>query len=136
MKIATWNVNSVKARLPHVLAWLKSAAPDVALLQELKCVADAFPRLEIEADEVTLDGGEIQIEGPLVDDSEGRRCLAIPVSDHSEAAAAGDDATKTGRFGHLERVAETLTLRERERRVRQGSRVPSGSRCRESEARG
>ena len=48
MKIATWNVNSVKARLPHLLAWLSSAKPDVALLQELKCVADAFPRLEIE----------------------------------------------------------------------------------------
>jgi exodeoxyribonuclease-3 len=48
MKIATWNVNSVKARLQHLLAWLKSAQPDVALLQELKCIADAFPRLEIE----------------------------------------------------------------------------------------
>ena len=48
MKNATWNVNSVKARLPHLLAWLKSAQPDVALLQELKCVEEAFPRLEIE----------------------------------------------------------------------------------------
>ncbi len=48
MKIATWNVNSVKARLQHLLAWLKSAQPDVALLQELKCVEEAFPRLEIE----------------------------------------------------------------------------------------
>jgi len=48
MKIATWNVNSVKARLPHLLAWLKSAKPDVALLQELKCLGEAFPRLEIE----------------------------------------------------------------------------------------
>ncbi|MGF1632096.1 MAG: exodeoxyribonuclease III [Kiloniellaceae bacterium] len=46
--IATWNVNSIKARLPNVLAWLKSAQPDVALLQELKCVDDNFPCLEIE----------------------------------------------------------------------------------------
>jgi len=46
--IATWNVNSIKARLPNVLAWLKSAAPDIALLQELKCIDDNFPRLEIE----------------------------------------------------------------------------------------
>jgi exodeoxyribonuclease-3 len=46
--IATWNVNSIKARLPNVLAWLKSANPDVALLQELKCIDDNFPRLEIE----------------------------------------------------------------------------------------
>lgn len=49
VKIATWNVNSIKARLPNVLAWLKSAEPDVVLLQELKCQEDGFPRLEIEA---------------------------------------------------------------------------------------
>jgi len=48
MKIATWNVNSVKARLPNVLEWLQSAAPDVVLLQEIKTVDDTFPRLEIE----------------------------------------------------------------------------------------
>lgn len=48
MKIATFNVNSVKARLPNLLAWLKSASPDVVLLQEIKCVDDAFPRMEIE----------------------------------------------------------------------------------------
>ena len=33
MKIATWNVNSIKARLPRVLEWLSEAGPDVALLQ-------------------------------------------------------------------------------------------------------
>lgn len=49
MKIATWNVNSIKARLPNVLDWLKSAEPDVVLLQEIKTVDDGFPRLEIEA---------------------------------------------------------------------------------------
>jgi exodeoxyribonuclease-3 len=49
VKVATWNVNSVKARLPNLLDWLGSARPDVALLQELKCVEDNFPRLEIEA---------------------------------------------------------------------------------------
>ena len=48
MKIATWNVNSVKARLPNVLEWLRTAAPDVVLLQEIKTVDDGFPRLEIE----------------------------------------------------------------------------------------
>ncbi len=47
MKIATWNVNSVRARLPRVLEWLGSAAPDVALLQEIKTVAEGFPELEI-----------------------------------------------------------------------------------------
>lgn len=48
MKIATWNVNSVKARLPNVVAWLAEARPDVLLLQELKCVDEAFPAAEIE----------------------------------------------------------------------------------------
>jgi len=49
VKIASWNVNSIKARLPNVLAWLETAQPDVVLLQELKCVEESFPRLEIEA---------------------------------------------------------------------------------------
>ncbi len=46
--IASWNVNSVKARLPNVLEWLKQAQPDIVLLQEIKCVDENFPRLEIE----------------------------------------------------------------------------------------
>ncbi len=49
MKIATWNVNSVKVRLPHLLAFLEDAQPDVLCLQETKCLADDFPRLEIAA---------------------------------------------------------------------------------------
>ncbi|MBM3580049.1 MAG: exodeoxyribonuclease III [Alphaproteobacteria bacterium] len=44
LKIASFNVNSVKARLPRVLEWLKNSNPDVVLLQELKCVEDEFPR--------------------------------------------------------------------------------------------
>ena len=48
MKIATFNVNSIKARLPRVLEWLQDAAPDVVLLQETKTVDEAFPALEIE----------------------------------------------------------------------------------------
>ena len=48
VKIATWNVNSIKARLPNLLDWVKKAKPDVLLLQELKCVEENFPRLEIE----------------------------------------------------------------------------------------
>lgn len=43
MKIATWNVNSIKARLDNALAWLKKAKPDVLCLQELKCEDHAFP---------------------------------------------------------------------------------------------
>ena len=48
MRIATWNVNSVKSRLPHLLDYLKEASPDVLCLQELKCVDEAFPRAEVE----------------------------------------------------------------------------------------
>jgi exodeoxyribonuclease-3 len=48
-KIATWNVNSVKARLGHLLDWLDAARPDVVLLQETKCLDDDFPRLEVES---------------------------------------------------------------------------------------
>lgn len=43
MKIATWNVNSIKMRIPHVVAWTKKNHPDVLLLQELKCSDEAFP---------------------------------------------------------------------------------------------
>ena len=49
MRIATWNVNSVRQRLDHLLSWLKDTAPDVACLQEIKCMDDAFPREPIEA---------------------------------------------------------------------------------------
>ncbi|MBI1330986.1 MAG: exodeoxyribonuclease III [Alphaproteobacteria bacterium] len=44
MKIATWNVNSIKARLENAVAWLKDAEPDVVAFQELKCTDDTFPR--------------------------------------------------------------------------------------------
>ncbi len=43
MRIATWNVNSVNARLENVLSWFESAAPDVAVLQEIKCLDEKFP---------------------------------------------------------------------------------------------
>jgi exodeoxyribonuclease-3 len=43
MKLATWNVNSVTARLPLVTKWLAEAQPDVLCLQELKCTAEKFP---------------------------------------------------------------------------------------------
>ncbi len=49
MRIATWNVNSVRQRLGHLLGYLDSVAPDVLCLQEIKCIDEAFPRAEIEA---------------------------------------------------------------------------------------
>jgi exodeoxyribonuclease-3 len=44
MKIATWNVNSVRARLEAVQDWLNDAKPDIACLQEIKCTDETFPR--------------------------------------------------------------------------------------------
>ncbi len=49
MKLATWNVNSLKVRLPHLLEWLPVAQPDVVCLQETKLEDANFPRAEIEA---------------------------------------------------------------------------------------
>jgi exodeoxyribonuclease III len=49
MRIATWNVNSIKQRLDNLLTWLKEREPDVVCLQETKCVDEAFPRETIEA---------------------------------------------------------------------------------------
>ncbi|HZW74436.1 MAG TPA: endonuclease/exonuclease/phosphatase family protein, partial [Caldimonas sp.] len=43
MKIASWNVNSLNVRLPHLSAWLASAAPDVVALQETKLEDAKFP---------------------------------------------------------------------------------------------
>src|SRR5919206_4666638 len=45
MRIATWNVNSVKQRLPRLLPWLDERRPDVVCLQETKCADDAFDEL-------------------------------------------------------------------------------------------
>lgn len=46
--IATWNINSIRARLPLFLSWVKEANPDIVLLQETKTMDDQFPREDIE----------------------------------------------------------------------------------------
>ena len=49
MKIATWNVNSLKVRLPHVLDWLEASDADILCLQETKTTDENFPAAELEA---------------------------------------------------------------------------------------
>ena len=49
MKIATFNVNSIRARLPRVLEWLEDSQPDVACFQEIKCTDDVFPAIEFQS---------------------------------------------------------------------------------------
>ncbi len=49
MRIATWNINGVRARHERLLAWLRDKAPDVLCLQEIKCEDKSFPKADIEA---------------------------------------------------------------------------------------
>lgn len=75
MKIATWNVNSLKVRLPQVLDWLAAQSPDVLCLQETKLEDHAFPLQEIEAagytaafsGQKTYNGVAILSRRPLLD---------------------------------------------------------------------
>ena len=50
MRIATWNVNSVRQRVEALVSYLREVKPDVLCLQELKCLEEQFPRLEVEAE--------------------------------------------------------------------------------------
>jgi len=49
MRIATWNINGIKARLPVLLQWLEQQKPDIACLQEIKSIDENFPREDIES---------------------------------------------------------------------------------------
>jgi exodeoxyribonuclease-3 len=95
MKIASWNVNSLKVRLPQVLQWLEYAKPDVLALQEIKQVNEDFPLAEIQAagysavcsGQKTYNGVAILSRAPLEDtatdidglDDPQRRILAATV---------------------------------------------------------
>lgn len=79
MKIATWNVNSLKVRLPHVLDWMKSADPDVLVLQEIKQVTEAFPTEAFaEAGYASIASGQKTYNGVAVI---SRKPPAEPVTD-------------------------------------------------------
>src|ERR1700730_15041391 len=58
MRIATWNVNSIKQRVDNAVAWIREREPDIVCLQETKCVDEAFPREPFEAigDNVAVHG--------------------------------------------------------------------------------
>ena len=75
MKLASWNVNSLKVRLPQVLSWLATHQPDVLALQETKTTDEAFPRADIEAagyqvaytGQKTYNGVALLSKAPLAD---------------------------------------------------------------------
>jgi exodeoxyribonuclease-3 len=48
IRVASWNINSVRMRIGHLMEWLRHGKPDVVLLQEIKCLTEGFPRLEVE----------------------------------------------------------------------------------------
>jgi exodeoxyribonuclease-3 len=67
VKIATWNVNSMKVRLPHVLEWLSASDPDVLVLQEIKQLTEMFPGDELaEAGYRSLANGQKTYNGVAV----------------------------------------------------------------------
>jgi exodeoxyribonuclease III len=63
VRVATWNVNSVKQRLPRLLPWLDQRAPDVVCLQETKLADDAFA--ELLGDELAARGYELALHGEV-----------------------------------------------------------------------
>ena len=79
MKIATWNVNSLNVRLPHLLEWLAEATPDIVCLQELKQEDHKFPLAELQAagyhcaafGQKTYNGVAILSRTPLADIQRG-----------------------------------------------------------------
>ena len=91
MRIATWNVNSVRQRIEHLVTWLKECAPDVVCLQEIKCTDDAFPRLEIE--EL---GYNVVTHGQKT--FNGVALLSKLPFDESKSGLPGDDADDHARF--------------------------------------
>lgn len=96
MKIATWNINSVRARIDRLLQWLETARPDVLCLQELKCHDEAFPMADIEAagysaavyGQKTYNGVAILARRPLALENVQRGIVDEVEDDHARVLAA------------------------------------------------
>lgn len=89
MRIATWNVNSIGARLPRLLPWLEETAPDIVALQETKCAAGAFPELPIQAlGYEVLAAGEGQWNGVAILSKVGITEPMVDLPGHPEARMA------------------------------------------------
>ena len=98
MRIATWNVNSVKQRLDNATAWLAERSPDIVCLQETKCVDDAFPREAFEGL-----GYNVAIHGQK--GFNGVAILSKTPFDEVTARLPGGDGDEQARF--LEAVVST-----------------------------
>ncbi len=100
MRIATWNVNSIRQRLDSLQAWLKEREPDIVCLQEIKCQDDAFPREPLEAM-----GYNVAVHGQKT--FNGVALLSKLPFDEVAPGLIGDDANVQARF--LEALVSTKT---------------------------
>ena len=100
MRIATWNVNSIRQRLDSLQAWLKERDPDIVCLQEIKCQDDAFPREPLEAM-----GYNVAVHGQKT--FNGVALLSKAPFDEVAPGLIGDDADVQARF--LEALVSTKT---------------------------
>ncbi|WP_285536440.1 exodeoxyribonuclease III [Brucella sp. NBRC 12950] len=91
MKIATWNINGVKARIENLQHWLKESSPDIACLQEIKSVDELFPRMEIEAL-----GYHVETHGQK--GFNGVAILSKKSPDEVNRGLPGDDSDEQARF--------------------------------------
>jgi exodeoxyribonuclease III len=91
MRIATWNVNSVKQRLDHLKAWLEEARPDIVCLQEIKCQDEAFPAAEIEST-----GYNVAVHGQKT--FNGVALLSRKPFDEVRRGLPGDDGDEQARY--------------------------------------
>lgn len=104
MKLATWNVNSVNARLPLIREWFAEAQPDVCALQEIKCIDEKFPYEAFESlgyncavhGQKTWNGVAILSKFPLSDVTRGLG--GDPTDEHSRYIEAIVEAPKPVRF--------------------------------------
>jgi exodeoxyribonuclease-3 len=89
VRIATWNVNSISARLPRLTAWLVEASPDVVALQETKCADSAYPSAALEElGYASLHVGEGRWNGVAVVSRVGLVPVATQLADFGEARFA------------------------------------------------
>jgi exodeoxyribonuclease-3 len=100
MRIATWNVNSIRQRMDSLTAWLAERAPDIVCLQEIKCTDDAFPREPIEAL-----GYNVAVHGQKT--FNGVALLSKLPFDEVAPGLIGDDGDVQARF--LEALVSTKT---------------------------
>ncbi|MDP3895430.1 MAG: exodeoxyribonuclease III [Mesorhizobium sp.] len=109
MKIATWNINGVKARIDNLLTWLAESRPDIVCLQEIKTVDEGFPRLEIESL-----GYHVETHGQK--GFNGVAILSKLRFDEVNLRLSGDDLDEQARF--IEGVFSVVDARGRKKALR------------------